>query len=51
MRLDYALATPALLRLCPGVEAQPITDEAAGLASDHYPLLVELCADKAQQGC
>ena len=50
MRLDYALATPALLRLCPGVEARPITDEAAGLASDHYPLLVELCAELTGEG-
>ena len=50
MRLDYAHATPALLAICPGASAEPLTDERAGGASDHFPLLVSLCPELAGEG-
>ena len=42
MRLDYALGSRALVAHCAAAEARAITDERAGGASDHYPLLVTL---------
>ena len=40
MRLDFALATDAMLRSYPGTRAQILTGDAVSSLSDHFPVLI-----------